>query len=293
MLAYMSSLLSEAWKTAPPFSTTVHSAIWESFFVVWEWFSSFEFLWTRRTTLVETRPSTPSFSITYLTKKTFVKYQLRSSSNVEVQKKIMITFPTFESTRNFNVSVSSISLARMSILAIADMCIEAHRDTLGALLSMKLRLTANTDNKMMDKSFIVLIITAVKDGGNLRQEDGNVELCGITTAVEVSVWFVGRCWILSRLQYRFTRIPIPFRIIWQQHNDLEFEKLAINFCNFVLFNFNRDKLKLLEIYAGLKNFLRRSSSGGSSFIFNLRVGHHPPAHQQIISFSWMLSFECS
>ena len=197
----------------------------------------------------------------------------------------MITFPTFESTRNFNVSVSSISLARMSILAIADMCIEPHRDTLGALLSMKLRLTANTDNKMMDKSFIVLIITAVKDGGNLRQEDGNVELCGITIAVEVSVWFVGRCWILSRLQYRFTRIPIPFRIIWQQHNDLEFEKLAINFCNFVLFNFNRDKLKLLEIYAGLKNFLRRSSSGGSSFIFNLRVGHHPPVHQQIISFS--------
>ena len=78
MLAYISSLLSLAWKTAPPFSTTVHSAIWESFFVVWEWFSSFEFLWTRRTTLVEIRPSTPSFSTTYFVKWTLVKHLLLS-----------------------------------------------------------------------------------------------------------------------------------------------------------------------------------------------------------------------
>ena len=152
----------------------------------------------------------------------------------------MITFPTFESTRNFKVSVSSISLARMSILAVADNCIEAHRDTLGALLSMKLRLTANTDNRMMDKSFIVPTIIILKNCGNLREEDGAYELCGITIAFEVLVCSTDRCWILFRAQYRFTRIPIPFRIIWQQHNDLEFEKLAINFCNFVLFNFNRE-----------------------------------------------------
>lgn len=43
----------------------------------------------------------------------------------------------------------------MSILAVADRCIKAHRDTLGALFSMKLRLTANTDKINMDRNFIV------------------------------------------------------------------------------------------------------------------------------------------
>jgi hypothetical protein len=64
MLAYISSLLSLVWTTAPPFITTVHSAICESFFVVWECFSSEGFLWTRKTTLVEIIPSSPSFSTT-------------------------------------------------------------------------------------------------------------------------------------------------------------------------------------------------------------------------------------
>lgn len=90
----------------------------------------------------------------------------------------MITFPTFESTRNFKVSVSSISLARMSILAVADICIEAHRDTLGALLSMKLRLTANADKKMMDKSFIVPIITVQKNSGKLQRRTALLSCVG-------------------------------------------------------------------------------------------------------------------
>lgn len=67
----------------------------------------------------------------------------------------MVTFPIFESTRSFKGSVSSISRDRMSILAVADKCIKAHRDTLGALCSMKLRLTANTDKINMDRNFIV------------------------------------------------------------------------------------------------------------------------------------------
>ena len=68
---------------------------------------------------------------------------------------MMVTFPILESTRSFKGSVSSISRDRMSILAVADRCTKAHRDTLGALFSMKLRLTTSTDKKNMNRNFIV------------------------------------------------------------------------------------------------------------------------------------------
>ena len=180
--------------------------------------------------------------------------------------------------RNFKGSVSSNSRARMSILAVADMCVEAHLDTLRALLSMKLLLTASTDKKITDNSFIVSKIFF--DGlQNLRGEVGMRKLWTLRCChgSGLLVWF--RYLFVEKSYHTYSNsIPnyLTTTMIWNLKN-LQFI-LQILYIQLQQTNFWKNRGEAEE----LKNYLRRSSSWVGGLLKSVSTSSYHQMRRQIL-----------